>query len=220
MKQFLRGVRSILFVPFANADCDAYYAKAKARFNEMGFECESLHLSHDPRGTVLTAEACFVGGGNTFLLLKKLQELDCISALKEAFSRGMKYMGASAGSNIACRSIHTTNDMPIVYPSSFDAVNILPFNLNPHFLDKTQHPPGFNGETREQRIAEFHQQNTAAVLGIREGTWLHVQTDSSRAVVDVVLHGAHGGVVFFKDQEPRALDSSADGGISVKFIMQ
>lgn len=75
---------SILFVPFANADCDAYYAKAKARFNEMGFECESLHLSHDPRGTVLAAEACFVGGGNTFLLLKKLQELDCISALKEA----------------------------------------------------------------------------------------------------------------------------------------
>ncbi len=126
------------------------------------------------------------------------------------------------------------------YPSSFDAIALVPFNLNPHFLDKTQHPPGFNGETREQRIAvsrlrpdrfcrimcvlkpstmqEFHQQNNAPVLGIREGTWLHLHTDSSGAVADVVLHGPHGAVAFLKGQEPIAVNC-IDGGVSIKFLV-
>ena len=166
----------VLFVPYAQHDLDGYAATARDRFATLGYELHSLHRSADPTAAVQEAAAVFVGGGNTFRLLDRLYELDLLDPIRERVAAGISYIGTSAGSNVACASIRTTNDMPIVQPPSFDALNLVPFNLNPHYLDPDPDST-HQGETREQRIREFHEENLPAVVGLREGGMLRIEDD-------------------------------------------
>jgi len=195
LREVLAGVRRVLFVPFALKDRDGYAAKAREAFAEMGFELDSLHEAPDPRAAVAAAEAVFCGGGNTFRVLKALYDLDLVTALRERALAGMPYAGASAGSNLACPTVRTTNDMPIVEPPSLAALGLVSFQINPHYLDPA---PGSThmGETRETRIREFHEENDLPVVGLREGAILRVEGDS------VLLKGVAGARIFRPGQEP------------------
>lgn len=171
------GVDEIIFIPYARPSgvtYDEYTEAPKKAFATRNIKVKGLHEFSDPKEAILNAKAIFIGGGNTFLLLKTLYELNLIDALRDAVSSGIPYMGSSAGSNITGLTIGTTNDMPIVYPPSFEALGFLPFNLNPHYLDPDPNST-HRGETRETRIKEFHKFNSQAVLGLREGSWLEVQ---------------------------------------------
>ena len=197
IEQFLRpDVSRVLFVPFALLDRDAYAARAQERFARMGFELESIHeAAGRPAAAVERAEAIFIGGGNTFRLLDALWRDDLIEPIRQRVRAGLPYIGSSAGSNVACVTIKTTNDMPIVQPPTFDALNIVPFNINPHYLDPL---PGSThmGETREERIAQFHEENWPPVVGLREGTWLLVDDRG------VTLEGRTGARLFRRGQAP------------------
>lgn len=168
------GVRRVTFVPFALADRDGYAAKARERFLAMGYELDSLHDAADPVAAVAAAEAVFVGGGNTFRLLRTLWGLGVVEPLRRRVAAGMPYLGASAGSNVACPTIRTTNDMPIVEPPTFEALALVGFQVNPHYLDPD---PGstHKGETREQRLLEYLEENERPVVAIREGAMLRVE---------------------------------------------
>ena len=171
------GVEEIIFIPYARPSgvtFDEYTEAPRKAFEARGIKVKGLHEFQNPQEAILTAKAIFTGGGNTFLLLKSLYELDLIDVLRVAINSGTPYMGSSAGSNITGLTIGTTNDMPIVYPPSFEALGFLPFNLNPHYLDPDPNSK-HKGETRETRIKEFHKFNSQAVLGLREGSWLEVQ---------------------------------------------
>ena len=174
IREFLgtRPVR-VLFIPYAAVtfSYDAYEEKVTERFREIGHEIASIHHFSDPVNAVREAEALAVGGGNTWMLLKILRENKLIEPVKKRVFEGMPYIGWSAGSNVACPTIMTTNDMPVVEPDSFNAFNLVPFQINPHYLDAN--PAGHAGETREQRIEEFIEANPDVfVVGLREGTML------------------------------------------------
>ena len=195
MRDFLGAVSRVLFVPFALADRDAYAAKARARLARMGYEASSLHAERDLEAAVEGAQAIFIGGGNTFRLLASLYKRNLIPVLRRQVEKGTSYVGTSAGSNVACVTIKTTNDMPIVQPPSFDALNLVPFNINPHYLDPdplSKH----QGETREERIREFHEENEPAVVGLREGAMLKIEPPR------VTLLGSAGARLFRKGREP------------------
>lgn len=198
LREALAGRRRVLFVPWALHDHGAYAAVARARFADLGLELDSLHEAPEPRRAVEQAEAVFVGGGNTFRLLDRLQRAAVIEPLRARAAGGMPYLGSSAGTNVACASIRTTNDMPIVQPASFEALGLVPFNVNPHYVDPE---PGSRhmGETREQRIREFHEENDPPVVGLREGTLLRVRGER------VELHGALPARLFVKGREPREI---------------
>ncbi|MBS7333900.1 MAG: dipeptidase PepE [Weeksellaceae bacterium] len=167
----------LLFVPFARPSGithDEYTQSVKNALNPFGINVTGLHSYENKKEAILNAKAIFIGGGNTFLLLKTLYELGLIDTIKEVVANGIPYMGSSAGSNLTGLTIGTTNDMPIVYPPSFDALQFLPFNLNPHYLDPDPNST-HKGETRETRINEFHKFNTQTVIGLREGSWLRVE---------------------------------------------
>jgi len=171
IKDFL-GEKSIkaLFIPYAGVTFpfDEYEKKVKEKFNEIGHDIESIHHFKDPIQAIKEAEAIVIGGGNTFNLTKMLQDNNLIEAIVTRVKEGAPYIGWSAGSNMACPSIRTTNDMPIVEPKSFNVLNLIPFQINPHFLDA--HPDGHGGETREDRIMEFIELNqNIYVAGLREG---------------------------------------------------
>jgi dipeptidase E len=197
--------RRILFVPFALADRTGYTAKFRTRLEELGRAVDELAADATGRRQVETAEAVFVGGGNTFRLLKTLQETDLLAPLRAQARAGMPYMGASAGINLAGPTIRTTNDMPIVEPDGFDALGLVPFQINPHYLDAD---PGSThmGETRAERIAEFHEENTTPVVGLRERAWIRV--DGPRAW----LGGERGARIFRRGIAPeeRATGASLD----------
>ncbi|MEO5722057.1 MAG: dipeptidase PepE [Chthoniobacterales bacterium] len=195
VRDFLGDVGRVLFVPFALHDHAGYTAKARERFAVLGFELESLHEASDAQESVAGAEAIFVGGGNTFRLLKRLHDLDLLGAIRGRVESGMPYMGSSAGSNIAAPTIRTTNDMPIVEPPSFAALGLVPFQINPHYLDPV---PGSThmGETREERILQFLEENDTPVLGLREGAMLRLE----QGVLE--LKGASGARLFRKGEEP------------------
>lgn len=195
LREALAGVRRVLFIPYALKDRDAYAAKAREAFAELGFELDSLHDAGDARQAVSEAEAVFCGGGNTFRLLKNLYELEVLPLLRERARGGMPYTGASAGSNLACPTIRTTNDMPIVQPPSFDALGLVPFQINPHYVDPAAGSTHM-GETRETRLREFHEENDIPVVGLREGAMVRVEGDSMR------LRGIAGARVFRRGQEP------------------
>ncbi|HQZ18896.1 MAG TPA: dipeptidase PepE [Vicinamibacteria bacterium] len=195
LREAFGSVARVLFIPHALKGRDAYAAKARVAFAEMGYGLDSLHESSDPREAIERAEAIFCGGGNTFRLLKALHEMGVLPLIERRVRDGMVYAGASAGSNLACPTIRTTNDMPIVEPPSFDGLGLVRFQINPHYLDPA---PGSThmGETRETRIREFHEENETPVAGLREGAILRVEGAS------VALRGVAGARIFRRGLEP------------------
>ncbi len=176
IKDFLDSkVHKILFVPFAavTLDYDQYEQMVVERFESMGHEAISIHHFEDPVNAVNEAEAIVVGGGNTFHLLYQLQLNNLLEAIRNKLNQGTPYIGWSAGSNIASPTIQTTNDMPVIQPKDFKALNLVPFQINPHYTDATI--PNHGGETREMRIKEFLEINPAiTVLGLPEGSLLQI----------------------------------------------
>lgn len=195
IRDFLGRIGRVLFVPFAIADRDGYATKTRERFAAMGYGLESLHQTSDKRQAVNDAEAIFIGGGNTFRLLKTLYEFDLLPLIRARVENGMPYVGSSAGSNVAAPTIRTTNDMPIAEPPSFDALGLVPFQINPHYLDPD---PGSThmGETREERILQFLEENETPVVGLREGAMLRVEKGAT------LLKGSSGARIFCKGQPP------------------
>jgi dipeptidase E len=195
IRAFLGAVKSVLFVPFALHDRDSYAEQARARFDKMGYELDSIHTASEPLKAVRNAEAIFVGGGNTFRLLKALYDQDLLGAIRERVRKGMPYVGSSAGSNVAGPTIRTTNDMPIVEPPSFDALELVSFQINPHFLDADENSKHM-GETREQRIIQFLEENETPVVGLREGAMLRIEDGKTQ------LTGSTGARIFRRGHEP------------------
>ena len=195
LRDALSGVSRVLFIPHALQDRDGYVTKARAAFEEMGYGLDSLHEAPDAARAVSEAEAVFCGGGNTFRLLKALYDMDVLPLIQRRVAEGMVYAGASAGSNLAGPTIRTTNDMPIVEPPSFDALGLVSFQINPHYLDPVPDSTHM-GETRETRIREFHEENETPVVGLREGAILRVEAASIR------LKGMAGARIFRRGQEP------------------
>lgn len=195
LKDFLgEGVRRLLLVPFASVSrtYEESAALARARLGALGYEVESVHETQDPRAAVALAEAVVIHGGNTFALLAGLYANDLLSAIRARVEAGTPYVGWSAGANVACPTIRTTNDMPVVEPPSFAALNLVPFQINPHYTDRAL--DGHHGETRDERLAEFVHLNPGVyVVGLREGSTLRVEGSSVRLVGDaparLFLHG-------------------------------
>lgn len=195
ISNFLGKVRRVLFIPFALHGHDAYCAKVQTRFNAMGYELVSLHEAPDKPQAVKDAAAIFVGGGNTFRLLKALYEFEIVDVIRERVNAGMPYIGSSAGSNVAAPTIKTTNDMPIVEPPSFEALNLISFQINPHYLDPDPDSKHM-GETREERIVQFLEENDIAVVGLREGAMIRVEGGAA------ILKGSAGARIFQRGHEP------------------
>ena len=171
----LKGVSEVVFIPYAAVtfSYNEYEAKVQARFNEIGIKVKSIHHALNKRNFLRNAEAVVIGGGNTFALLKRMQEEDLLDVIHRRVKGGMPYVGWSAGSNVTCPTICTTNDMPIVQPESFRAIGLVSFQINPHYLDAN--PAGHAGETREQRILEYLEANRSRyVVGLREGCMLRI----------------------------------------------
>ncbi len=189
-RELFAGRDDLLFVPFALHDHDAYAAKACAGFAQLGFRMTSLHAAPDLAAALERAGGVFVGGGNTFRLADQIHRCGLVSIMRRrVLLEGMPYMGTSAGANLACATICTTNDMPIVYPPTFDALGLVPFQINPHYLERDPASTHM-GESREERIREFHEERSTPVVGLREGAWLRVQGDQ------MLLHGETGGKLF------------------------
>jgi dipeptidase E len=199
---FLGPARRLVFIPFALKDREAYGAKVAERLADIGVLARTLTVDETGLRMIHEAEAVFTGGGNTFRLLKILQESELLPAIRERALAGMPYIGSSAGTNLATPTIRTTNDMPIVQPASFDALNLVPFQINPHYIDPV---PGSThmGETREQRLREFHEENETPVVGLREGAWIRVEGDGS------TLGGNSGARIFRPHREPEERKSGA-----------
>jgi dipeptidase E len=195
IRSFLGTVKRVLFVPFALYDRDAYATTARERFQRMGYGLDSIHTTPNLQGAVTDAESIFVGGGNTFRLLKALYDANLLEVIREKVNAGTPYIGSSAGSNVAAPTIKTTNDMPIVQPPSFAALNLVPFQINPHFLDPDPNST-HKGETREERIRQFLEENSTPVIGLREGAMLLVANDS------ILLKGSSGARIFRRGREP------------------
>jgi len=195
IRNFLGAARRVLFIPFAQRNHDAYAALARQRLAEMGCEMNSAHEASDPKQAVNAAEAVFVGGGNTFRLLKGLYDFELLSPVRRRVAEGMPYLGSSAGSIVACPTLKTTKDMPVVEPPSFDALGLVDFQISPHYLDPD---PGSThmGETQEERINQYLEENHAPVVGLREGTMLRVEQGA------IVLKGITAARIFRRGQAP------------------
>jgi dipeptidase E len=194
----LSGRKRLLFVPYALADHDGYTATVADAMRPIGIIVDGLHTQPDPVSAVGSAEAVFVGGGNTFRLLRTLRRAGLLARLRDRVRGGLPYLGSSAGTNVACPTIRTTNDMPIVDPEGFDALDLIPFQINPHYLDPDPRST-HQGETRAQRLTEFCEENDVPVLAMREGAWLRVHGGMAS------LHGANGAVLFRRGRQPEEL---------------
>jgi len=198
------GVSDILFIPYAGVNLasesversyDLYEQRVQAVFKELGYEIYSIHREKDPVEAVRKARVIAVGGGNTFHLVYMLHLLNLVKVIRERVLEGMHFMGWSAGANVACPTLCTTNDMPIIQPASFDTFNLVPFQINPHYLDAN--PEGHGGETRQQRIEEFLAVNrSVTVVGLREATLLQVERER------IELKGSRPMRIFRYGQEP------------------
>ena len=201
--EHLRGARHAVMIPYAQADHDS----ATLRFHEWlaphGVEITGVHTAGDPRTAIGEAGAIFVTGGNSFRLVSALHRLSLIDAVRSAIDGGVPYYGVSAGANVACPTIRTTNDMPIVQPPSFAAFNLVPFQINPHYIDPPP-PEARIGETREERLAEFLEENAATVVALREQSWLEVDGASMH------LRGTGGAVLFRRGADPVQVNGAAD----------
>ena len=195
--KFLEGVKKVIFVPYAAVtfSYDEYQAKIQERFSEFGVEVSSVHRYERASAAIAEAEAIVVGGGNTFHLVREMQHNRLMDPIREKVLAGTPYVGWSAGANVACPTLCTTNDMPIVEPESFSALGLVPFQINPHYLDA--HPTGHAGETRHQRIEEYIAANKEMyVLGLREGCMLKLVNGS------IELIGSRQLRIFRWGQEP------------------
>lgn len=187
----VEGIATALFIPYAGVTLtyDDYAARVRTVFASFGVAVQSIHDAANPAGSVREAESIVIGGGNTFRLLERLQHHALLDATRERVRGGAPYIGWSAGSVVACPTIGTTNDMPVVAPMGFEALGLVPFQINAHFTDA--HPPGFRGETRRERLAEYLVLNPQVrVIGLPEGSWLEVNEQR------VVLRGPHNAPVF------------------------
>lgn len=203
---FFKDCKTILFIPYARPggiSHDDYTEKVRVAFASINIKINGLHEFDSPIDAISKAEGIFTGGGNTFLLVSQLYKNKAMDALASAVKNGTPYLGTSAGSNITGLSMQTTNDMPIVYPPSFQTLGLIPFNLNPHYLDADLQSKHM-GETRETRIKEFHQFNSIPVLGLREGSWLEVKGDN------ITLKGDLSARLFLQHQEPKELETGSD----------
>lgn len=195
IRSFLGDLKHVLFVPFALFDRDKYAATAQQRFAKMEYDLSSIHTAADPKRAIDETDAVFIGGGNTFRLLKALYDLDLLAPIRQRVEAGMPFIGSSAGSNVAGPTIRTTNDMPIVQPPSFDALGLVSFQINPHYLDADPNSKHM-GETREERIRQFHEENDTTVVGLREGAMLRIENG------ETILRGSTGARIFRKGLEP------------------
>ncbi|MEM8557763.1 MAG: dipeptidase PepE [Bacteroidota bacterium] len=195
------SVQRVLFVPYAGVQItlDDYSSRVRDRFTDLGYALDSIHEQPDPVDAVQNAEAIVVGGGNTFHLVAHLHQYALVTAIASRVLEGAPYVGWSAGANVACPTLSTTNDMPIVEPESFTALDLVPFQINPHFTDATI--PNHGGETRSERIAEFVTANpTRRVIGLPEGTGLRIEGDSATFV------GEGTAMLFQYGAAPQALN--------------
>ena len=195
IKSFLGSARRVLFFPFALHDRNAYASTVRKRFGAMGYSIESAHETAAPQKAVEETDAIFIGGGNTFRLLKALEDLDVLEAICHKVSRGAPYIGSSAGSNVAGPTIKTTKDMPIVQPCSFDSLGLVSFQISPHYLDPDPNSTHM-GETQEERILQFLEENDTPVVGIREGAWLLCDDGT------ITLKGQTGARIFRRGHVP------------------
>lgn len=205
LKEFFKGINKVLFLPYAavSFSFNDYESLVKEKFSEFGVGVESLHHFKEPKKAIREAEAFAVGGGNTFRLLKMIQQLDIIETLRYRVLDGAPYVGWSAGANVACPTICTTNDMPIVEPDNFSAFNLIRFQINPHFIDTKD--INHSGETREQRIEEFIEMDPFSyVVGLREGSMLLVEDGN------ISLLGKKSLRVFKNGEEPHELSPGDD----------
>ncbi len=201
LKVFFTGIDELLFVPYARPSgltYDEYTNVAKKGFAKINIDVTGIHKFNDPVVAVKNAKAIFVGGGNTFLLVKTLYDNNLMPVIKEVVKNGTPYFGTSAGSNITGITMQTTNDMPIVFPPSFNTLDLIPFNINPHYIDPDPEST-HKGETRETRILEYLVYNSIPVLGLREGSWLEVLDDS------IMLKGKLPARLFRQGEEPLEL---------------
>jgi len=206
LEVFFKDCNTILFIPYARPggiSHDDYTSRVKSAFANRNKEVRGLHEFDSPKAAIENAEAIFTGGGNTFLLVSQLYKNKVMDVLATVVKNGTPYLGTSAGSNITGLSMQTTNDMPIVYPPSFQTLGLIPFNLNPHYLDADLQSKHM-GETRETRIKEFHQFNNIPVLGLREGSWLEVKGEK------IILKGDLQARLFLQNQEPKELETGSD----------
>jgi dipeptidase E len=206
LQQHFQHCTSLLFIPFARPSGishEEYTQKVADVFSPINITVQGLHEFDNKKEALQNAEGIFTGGGNTFLLLSQLYHFELMDTLKEVLHQGTPYLGTSAGSNITGLTIGTTNDMPIVYPPSFQALGLLPFNLNPHYLDPNPDSTHM-GETRETRINEFHHCNSQAVLGLREGSWLEVKGNQ------ITLKGVLSARLFQAGKSPEELPTESD----------
>lgn len=203
LQDFLGRRRRVLFVPLALHDHLAYTAKVRERLAPLGFTVDGLVAGPDARAQVEAAEAVFVGGGNSFRLLTDLYRLGLFEPLRARVIAGTPYIGSSAGTNLAGKTIGTTNDMPIVHPPSFVALGLVPFNFNPHYLDPDPSST-HKGETRDARILEFHELNPQPVLALREPTMLRREGDR------LTLRGAAGARLFRRGEPAIELAAGSD----------
>lgn len=206
LESHFKNCKSIIFIPYARPggiSHDEYTEKVAQAFASINISVKGIHEFQDTENTLKNAEGIFTGGGNTFLLVTQLYKNNIMQVLAETVKNGTPYLGTSAGSNICGLSMQTTNDMPIIYPPSFQTLGLIPFNLNPHYLDadaQSQHM----GETRETRIKEFHAFNAIPVLGLREGSWLEVKGDK------ITLKGNLKARLFRQNNDPEELETESD----------
>jgi dipeptidase E len=205
VSQLFGNIKTLIFIPYARPggiSHDDYTQQAASFFKQLQIEVKGLHQFEDAGRAIDEGAGFFTGGGNTFLLVKQLHELGLMKVLKQNVRSGKPYLGTSAGSNIAGINMQTTNDMPIVYPPSFETLGLVPFNLNPHYLDPN---PALkhNGETRETRIKEFHSQNNIPVVGLREGSWIRVSGNK------ITTEGMHSSRIFEQGKEAYELAPGA-----------
>jgi dipeptidase E len=203
------GSREIVFVPFALREHESYTARVRERFARAGIAVRGLPLTAEAPTVVDAAEGVFVGGGNTFRLLDGLQRTGALDALRRRALEGLPYLGSSAGTNVTAPTIRTTNDMPIVQPAYFEALGLVPFQINPHYVDAV---PGSThmGETREQRLLEYLEENERPVLGLREGSWLTVLGDDCR------LEGGRAARLFARGGVPEEIVPGSDLGFLMR----
>jgi dipeptidase E len=202
IRDFLKDATRIAFVPFALYDRNQYATQARERFRGMGYDLISVHDVSNPQRAIHEADAIFVGGGNTFRLLKGLYDWNLLAVIRRATVAGAPYIGSSAGAIVACPSLMTTKDMPIVRPPSFEALGLVGFQISPHYLDPDPSSTHM-GETQEQRILQFLEENEAPVVGLREGGILRVESGS------ITLKGPSGARVFRRHEQPVEVPTGA-----------